>query len=258
MASEDPRASRRASPVLPASLSRVKTNTRESVIVEHRAERRVDSRIAINERRSLELFARVRARDTVVARFAPGSGHYWILTRSRSSSSNFLFALPSVRMTAITTSFLIESRCRHLRGHLAATDFAGTVFGRAPEDRVRIDTATNKRSQRSSPLDWSTSRKISQLRLESFSRNSATTADLRAGHAAAAGPRERDRRCVHQDLVQHANQRDGFHHAGSLLLSDAEEQMEHLQDVGEGGRPVRIRWESLSTEGHLRGCRCAF
>lgn len=84
------------------------------------------------------------------------------------------------------------------------------------------------------------------------------TADLWAGHTPATRTGERDCRYVYEDHIRHAFQRDGLHHPGSLLLPNAEEQVEHLQDAGKGRRYIRIRRESLSIEGHLRSCVCSF
>lgn len=83
-------------------------------------------------------------------------------------------------------------------------------------------------------------------------------ADLGTGNAVATGPREHNYRCIHQDRVQLAIERDRFHRSGGLLFSSAEEQVERLQGAGKGGWPVRIRWEGLPIEGHLRSCLRSF
>lgn len=83
-------------------------------------------------------------------------------------------------------------------------------------------------------------------------------ADPGTGNAVATGPREHNHRCVHQDRVQLAIERDRFHRSGGLLFSSAEEQVERLQGAGKGGWPVRIRWEGLPIEGHLRSCLRSF
>lgn len=83
-------------------------------------------------------------------------------------------------------------------------------------------------------------------------------ADPGTGNAVATGLREHNHRCLHQDRVQLAIERDRLHRSGGLLFSSAEEQMERLQSIGKGGWPVRIRWEGLPIEGHLRSCLRSF
>jgi len=85
-------------------------------------------------------------------------------------------------------------------------------------------------------------------------------ADLRPGHSAATGPRERDRRCLHEDAIRSAEQCHGFHRAWCVLLESRfswQEQVEPVQDVREGDSYVRLWWQGMFTESHLRGRPCA-
>lgn len=81
-----------------------------------------------------------------------------------------------------------------------------------------------------------------------------SAADLRAGYAIATGQREHNRRCLHQDRVQHADQFHGLHTSWCVLFPYTEKQVEYLQDAGENGGIVRIRWKGLRDEGNLRNC----
>lgn len=80
----------------------------------------------------------------------------------------------------------------------------------------------------------------------------AFAADLRAGYSAAAGSREHNRGRVRENAVYLAEQRHGFHGAGGVLHESQQEQVELLQNVRKGGGHVRLRWERMFTQGHLR------
>jgi len=80
----------------------------------------------------------------------------------------------------------------------------------------------------------------------------AFAADLRSGHSAAAGSRERNRGHVCENAVHRAEQRHGFHGTGSVLHESQQKQMELLQDVRKGGGHVRLWRQRVFTQSHLR------